>query len=285
MLTGYIKNEIEKDSGVLLYYPEEIKAKSNEPDANIAVYFDVIKSHSIQINDNITDNWLENSTVVNDCINQSPIIVTLSGISGEVVYSPSVKSGWLKELYDNINGNGILGEYANEYITTDKLTIIPELYPPVDNNTQTAKNVITTVESNVKRYEKILNKFLSKKSERNGTRLQKIYDDLTELRYISKITGNGLTAETPFGTLENMFIQSIDLKQDDLGFIADISITLKQGNFSETQTAKADPNTLAELNSAAKAQEKNKGKAAGINSELYNQLNKFTKKPLPYTNS
>lgn len=248
----------------------EITEDANKPDSNIIVYFDALTTHEVQLNDNITDNWLENMTVVNDSIAQLPIEITLSGISSELVYIPSMNKGWLKSLYTKINDD-TLSKLSNDYVITDKLTVIPELFPPLDNITQTAKNVITTVENNVKRYTKILDHFRKSKEDLNNTRLQEIYNSLVELKKICKETGEGLTVQTPYTTFENMFIKSIKLTQENKNHVSDISVTLKQINFTNVLYEDADENILSEFNLAARQQEEQHGKVQGKsgNSTLY----------------
>lgn len=267
-----VGQEIYNQTGGALLFGS-VTEEANAPDSNIAVYFDVINSHQIEINDSITDNWLENSTVVNDCIAQNPIIITLSGISGELIYTPSMNNGWLRDIYGAINDK-LAGKFSSDYVITDKLTVIPELFPPVDNITQMAKNAVTVVENNVKRYEKIVNNFLKNKEQRSESRLRSVYKSLTELRNNCKASGEGLTVETPYGELTNMFIQSISLSQDNQAHITDISVTLKQVNFSDVEYPKADKNVLAEFNAAARAEVENHGKVQGkqvnSNSAMYN---------------
>ena len=266
------QTEVTQKNGAFLLYAE-LTQEANKPDTNVAVYFDVLTSHDIQINDNITDNWLENMTVVNDCIAQQPIEITLSGVSSELVYTPSTNKGWLKSLYTKLNDD-TLSKFSNEYVITDKLTVIPELFPPLDNITQTAKNLVTTVENNVKRYTKILNNFRKSKDERNNTRLQEIYNSLVELRNDCKISGEGLTVQTPYATFNNMFIKSIKLTQENKNHVSDISVTLKQVKFSEIEYSAADQNVLSEFNMAARQTEENHGKVQGVNKDsiLYSWL-------------
>lgn len=260
-----IRDEINSTvQGALLYGSAE---KSNVPDNNVAIFFDVIKSHEIQINDNITDNWLENSTVVNDCISQSPIIVNLSGVSGEVVYIPFDFKGFLKDFWQNHNNLNSIIEYEKISGLNSKLNVISSLYPPIDNVTQLAKNAVDIVAANVERYKKIYNQ-LTQKEKNNQTRLQKIYEDLTVLRSYSKQTGEGLIIETPYTVFKNMFFQSISLKQDERLYITDIEVTLKQCNFSEVETTKADKNVLSELNAQARAEIENQGKVQGKSTEF-----------------
>ena len=248
MLEGYITNaydlspigeEIYRQTGGYLLY-EDV----NMPDNNLALYFDVITSHSIAVNDNITDNWLENSTVVNDCVALSPLTVTLSGISAELVYKPGFKIPKLQQVYETID---------------NKLSPISAIYPPVDNITQTAKNLISVIDDNIDRYKRIYDEI--KNPVERQSRLKGVYASLMTLR------GARLpfVIEIPFTDepLENMYIQSLTSTQDNQGNIMDISVTLKQLNFSEVKTTSANANVLAELNAQARVQEENKGNVQG----------------------
>ena len=60
--------------------------EDSTPNNLIGVYFDIIQSHSVSIQNQITDNYLENNTAVQDHIAHAPLTVTLSGISAELVY-------------------------------------------------------------------------------------------------------------------------------------------------------------------------------------------------------
>lgn len=241
----YINLAIKKDTVILTGYIEE----DNLP-KNISYFFDVITSHSLQINDNITDNYLENGTVVNDSTTKSPLIITISGLSAELVYSPSTNDGFLKTLYDKVNDD-ILGKFKNDYIVTDKLTVIPSILPSVDNITQTAKNAVTVVEDNINRFLKIFNNFVEN-PQKKITRLEEIFQTLNALREKGKEKGEGLFVQTPYGDFENMFIQNVSLTQSNQRYITDIEITLKQVNFSEVETTKANKETLAKFNEASK---------------------------------
>ena len=248
-MQGTIATEINNQTGgAVLYGSAEITAQANMPDTEIALYFDTITSHSIQINDNITDNWLEDSNVVNDCIALSPLTVTLSGLSSEIVYEPGIKNKFLKKVYDAIN---------------NKLGPINAIFPQVDNVTQTAINLINVIDDNIEHYKKIYENY--KNTEAKQKRLKEIYNNLMTLR----ASRTALTIETPYTDkpLEHMYIQSLTLTQDNQNYITDISITLKQLNFSDVQTTEADKNVLAELNALSRAQVENQGKVQGISKD------------------
>lgn len=247
--------------GALVVSAEKSTFEATAPDNNIAVYFDVITDHSINIQNQISDNWLENNTSVQDAIAQSPITITLSGISSELVYIPSTKDKrFLRNVYESIN-NQLKGLTDNtplrNYVMTDKLTVIPELLPPVDNVTQAAKNLVTQVEDNIARYQKIAKNFLRKIN--NETRLQEIYNKLISLRE----TNSELIVETPFKTFESMYIQSVSLTQGEQNHIVNISMTLKQLNFTDIEVTKANQDVLAKYNAIQRAPVENHGKVIG----------------------
>lgn len=229
------------------------KTQNDEYDDKIAVYFDVIQEHSINLTSQITDNWLENNTVINDHIANNPTVINLRGLSGEVVYVPSTTNGILRDLYNTADSF-----FKNTAIKTDKLGIIAQLLPPVDNITQRAKNAITYVEASANRYTSIIENFLNPTIKQS--RLKTIYQKLSGIRE-NKIP---LIVQTPYDTFDNMYIQSITLRQGNLNFITDIEVSLKQVNFTETQTTKADKKVLDKYNAYQRSQEVEKGKVQGI---------------------
>lgn len=249
----YIQNSNKLLTGALVV--------TDEPDNNIAVYFDTITEHSVSIQNQITDNWLENNSAVQDAIAHSPITVTLSGVSGELVYVPSTNDKrFLRSIYNAINakikGEPYVDEYR-DYVVTDKLTVIPELLPPVDNVTQMAKNLVTQVEDNIARYEKIVKSFI--RNTKDESRLQEIYRKLMYLRD----NNISLVVETPFATFNSMYVQSISFTQGNENYITNLSITLKQLNFSDIVTTNVDTTRLAEINASMRAKVEDHGVVQG----------------------
>lgn len=243
---------------------------------HIVYFFDVLTSHSVQISDNITDNWLENSTVVNDCIGLAPLTVTLSGMSGEKVFKDEFSD------YPFYTGQDKLGlKFRNKYIPTDKLRALTALYPPIDSVTQSVKNVVNTLTDNAKRYAQIYddlfgvnaqNNISETTKEQRQTRLQAIYEELSGLRFLR----TAFIVETPYSTFEDMYIQSISFTQENVNHITDISVTLKQLNFSEVKTTAPDAKVLAVYNDNAKSQnkanEENLGKVQGDGASLFGKM-------------
>lgn len=241
------------------------------PNNKAGVYFDIIQEHSLSLQNQITDNYIENNTAVQDHIAHSPLVISLRGLSGEVVYKPPQFA--LNEMYKNIN-SFIQDRFAdrstsNNMLLTDKLTVIPALLPPVDNVTQMAKNAVQYVEASVNRYVKIVKGFTS--TDYRQTRLEQIYNDLAALRDNNAL----LIVETPYQAFDNMAIQSITLRQGDQNYITDVELTLKQINYATTLTTKPDTSVMSIYNACARAEEANHGKAQGVDVNRDSILSKW----------
>lgn len=235
------------------------KTREELAPTNIAgLYFDIIQEHNISIQNSITDNWVENNTAIADHIAHQPLIITLRGISGEIVFVPPTKT--LDTLYKGVNSaiqNRLAdGKMANNNVIIDKLTLIPALLPPVDNITQLAKNAVQYIESSYKLYEKIIKNFTNNNRE---SHLWQIYRELEEI----SASNTAMIVETPFKVFDNMYIQSINFTQGNQLYSADIVLTLKQINFTETLTTGVDEKTMAKYNAYARAKQENHGLVPG----------------------
>lgn len=256
-------------------------------------YFDVITDESIELINQITDNWVENNTAIQDHIARNPLVISISGISGEKVfrYDPAVANQLLAEarlqaakMGYGINLNNLqadsfwdlvgLGAQAKEL---NKLSAISVLYPPVSNYMQVAMNAVELVDTAVSKYSNIYNsvKDIWNKEKNNDddvfgdfsdntTRLQSVYNKLSELR----ANNTPLTATTPWGIFTDMYIQSVRLKQGNQLYVTDIEMTLKQLRFSNVTTTAADKNVIAQYNAWARAKVENNGTTQGNKKSL-----------------
>lgn len=259
-------------------------------------YFDVITDESIELTNQITDNFVENNIAIQDHIAQNPLVISISGISGEKVfkYDPAVANQLLAEarlqaakMGYGINLNNLqadsfwdlvgLGSQAKEL---NKLSAISVLYPPVSNYMQVAMNAVELVDAAVSKYSNIYNsvKDIWNKEKNNAddvfgdfsdntTRLQSVYNKLSELR----ANNTPLTAATPWGIFTDMYIQSVRLKQGNQLYVTDIEMTLKQLRFANVTTTAADKNVMAKYNVWARAKKENNGTAQGVNSRWYDK--------------
>lgn len=221
----------------------------------VGYYFDIITEHSLNLNTQITDNWLENNTVINDHIANQPLTITLRGLKGELYYVPNTQTK--DYLLDKIN-NSKAGAIFN------KLSNIPALYPPIDNYTQAAVNIQQYVDASISRYVKLVTKFFNNNYE---SEIRAIYQRFNQMRELKA----PFEVETPYATFKNMYIQSLVLRQGNQLHVSDVEVTFKQVNFTDTLTTKTDEKVLAWCNDMQRAEVENHGNVQG-NSIAYNTL-------------
>lgn len=241
-------------------------------DNNIGHWFSTIVEDTLNLQSQITDNYIENNTAIQDHIAISPLIVTLRGYVGEVEFRPPVS-------FSNFLVTGKYDEYAStdkyDPVIAEKLSPLAALLPSVDNVTQMAKNSAQYVETSFNRYKRIYEQLnsLGKKGQKQATesvqqytaqRLKEMWENRTLVEVIS-----------PYGFYENMAIQSISFIQGNTTTQSELSVTLKQINYATTYTTKPDKNVMAKYNAMQRTEEANHGKAQGVevnNSVLYNRL-------------
>lgn len=238
-----------------LYSLSAKKTDNNMQEREVTYYFDIIKSHRLQMQSQITDYWLENNTAVQDTINISPLIITLEGLVGEVVYAPP--KSFRDEIISKINS---LHPTASGFTLTSKLSVIGALIPSVDNYTQLAKNAINYTEAAYKRYKKLWDSLVNPTSKYVKSRQKQIFETFNDY-WQNRVP---LTVQTPYGVFERMYIQNVDLEQGETNTVSNLSVTLKQLNFAEVQYTKADKKVLDKVNSEAREPETNLGKAKSI---------------------
>ena len=241
-----------------------VQTKEQTLDTNIAIYFDIIQEHSVNLMSEITDNWMENNTVIGDHIANAPLTITLRGLSGEVVYVPNNEDA--QRLLEQ-------AKRVSNIKRVEKLSKLTSLYPPIDNLTQLAKNVKDYVEASADRYIGIIKQFTNSNNAQaisaanpiNEYKIKIIYDQLEKIR-LNKLA---LLVETPFKTFDNMYIQSLVFRQGNVNYQTDIELTLKQVYFMDSQTTKADEKVLAKYSQMQRADVEDHGKTQGIQTNSF----------------
>lgn len=253
----------------------------------IRFFFDTVTDDTVNFQSQITDNWVENNTAIQDHVAVSPVTITMRGLCGELIYtSEQAEKDYETELaqanYIN-NKDLVLASFGkvNFNDVDGKLTAVSAYYPEVSNVTRLAQDMWDLHEASQRKARKISN-ILAGQSNKNLNAQMNAYSGLSSNAKQSKLKEVGeqlkncwmnrksFTANTPFGDFENMYIQSVTLHQGNENFIGEIDITLKQIRFANTLTTKANKEVLAKYNAYARAEEQNYGKANGENSELYN---------------
>lgn len=260
---GILESEIEKQTKQALPEGAFVSPQSEYPSIETVYYFDIITSHGINIQNQITDNYLENNTAVQDHIAHAPIMITLGGMSGELKYvEPIVKN-----------------DIAASIIS--KLGFLAFITPSVSNVTQLAMNIYNYADSSINRYSNIAKKFATTKNPLNAlfgltptlkeTRLQEIFRKLKLLRD----TNTALVVNTPYATFENMYIQSLTLRQENVNYTTDIELTLKQLQFAEVRFDKVDETVMSKYNAIAQAKAEDNGKMNSKDSTIGKFISQF----------
>lgn len=282
-----LTNEITKQTSVSV--PQgaiTIEEESNKYQL-IRFFFDTVTDDTVNFQSQITDNWVENNTSIQDHIAVSPVTITMRGLCGELIYtSEQAAKDYETELaqanYIN-NKDLVLASFGklNFNDSEGKLTAVSAYFPQVSNITQMAQNVWDLHEASQRKARRIAN-ILTGQSNKNLNAQMDAYSGLSTNAKQSKLKEVGeqlkncwmnrksFTANTPFGDFENMYIQSVTLHQGNENFIGDIDITLKQIRFANTLTTAADKKVLAKYNAYAQASEENNGQAQGENTILAN---------------
>ena len=236
--------------------------------------FSIIKSHSASLNAQITDNYVESNFAIQDHIAFAPIIVTLSGLIGENVLTSEAAIQQAQDELEQakerqrLSGNffylpNYLSEGFSSSMVATKLGVIDGIIPSMSNYTQMAVNAINYV------YD-AANSFLTDKwaNENNAildneriksgepTALQKAYEQIKNTFYGRKPS----KVYTPWATYEDMYIQSVEITQDELNNIVDLTVTFKQLKFSKVEYGEVNEQVRSTYNAASAADEQNGGK-------------------------
>lgn len=244
-----------------------------------ALFFNTVTDDSLSFNSQITDNWLENNTSIQDHITLSPVTITMKGLIGEVVYTPQTAF----TDYNNIYSNNFGDELLNNYLL-GKLNTVSSFFPSVSNITQKAINKINLKDGAISKVLSIANtslnqpgyNSLAQKLDNYAGIISNIRQErqkqIVELLKHYWLNRMPFKAVVPWGEYDNMFIESVNINQANINYASEISITLKQVRYAKTIYTKADEKVLAQYAQTQQAPEENYGKSGGENSNLYSSL-------------
>lgn len=237
----------------------------------IRLFFDTVTDDTVSFQSQITDNYVENNTAIQDHIAISPITVTLHGLCGEKVYTA-------QEALSTENSVLAYQDYVNRKqelaIDDNKLGALGVYFPQFSNSTAIEANIDALKEAAIQKAEVVWEKlqsrndtninqqFTSYSGLNTNLRESKIQNMAEYLKYSWELR-KAFIVNTPFGTFENMYIQSVTLHQGNENYICDLDVTLKQLRFANVAFTKADQEVLSKYNQLAQAGEENGGQAKG----------------------
>lgn len=244
--------------------------------------FGIIKTHKASLNAQITDNFVENNFAIHDHIAFQPTVVTLSGLIGDIILtSKDATQQAQDELEQAREQQRLTGRFLRWENYTDsssmvvtKLGTFGMLVPQMSNVTQMAVNSISYAYSAIN--SALTNKWNNKNqavlnntpiSNNQQTKIQQAYSELKDAFYARQPN----KVYTPWAIYENMYIQGIEISQDEMNYIVDLSVTLKQLRFASVEYGEVNEQVRSLYNADAQASLENNGKAQ-MNSELYDNV-------------
>jgi hypothetical protein len=185
--------------------------------------FGVEKANTIKFSSSITTHYMEDNTARQDHWAINPVTYTLSGLIGEVVFTPP-------KQYANFVQKNII----------DYLAPLSILSPTFDSYTQSAISTVAAIEASVNRYRQIFTQTLNNIQgigntniiKRSQSRVIEWLENLRDNRQLVNIW-------TPYGEYDNMAINDFQGSQNDSKFQSDLEIQFTQWRNVSTATRKA----------------------------------------------
>lgn len=252
MWAGSLNRETNNDANnpALLF----IKSNTtNMPQIYLFSNFGLAQSAEIGQQSQITTHYTEQNNAINDHWAISPLTFTLSGLIGEVVYTPPTK--WANYV-------------ARQ--TTEMSALINLLAVPLDANTSNAYNIAQFANANVRRYTRTIAQNLSKlgiiKTQTRKTNQQYVFEQLRNLQTKRQL----LAVETPYGTFEDMAIINVRMSQSGNRFYSQVSVDFQQ--WRDVLPANQRAATSSEKTDIARLQQaaiQNQGNASTQTEEIH----------------
>lgn len=213
--------------------------------------FDIEGDSTVTQTSEITDNFVEDNSAVQDHIAVRPLEVTLNNYVGELVREDE--------------NDGVQREVQK---AVQKLTVLDAYLPNLATAANQVKSIIEGDQSiaNSENINTALDLFsLVKNLNPTASRQQQAYLYFKALQQ-QKIL---VSVQTPFEFLTNMAIETLTATQgEDSRFISNFSITLKQIRTASTQVAAFDASKFATKAGQQRGPLENKGKAQGEDQSL-----------------
>ena len=212
-----------------------LKGKVEKNEVRLDLYFHIIQSEQITLSTDITDHIVEDHTSIQDHITIKPITFTMRGLISEKVYQMPNQSKW------------------NQWIESisNKLTPLKVLMPTVNSYFQSVINLYEAIENKVEQIVQwgknlldLKHLFKSKKVDGAYGRWSKDYlqgNIIAALDYyrvyrlpVDINTGWGVDYHQEDGWY--FYITDISVSQGDTYQQSELSVTVKQLRFADTQT-------------------------------------------------
>ena len=239
------QNSIEKISSSL----DQYIVRPSESFGLSGFVFDVEGETKIQQSSNITDNYVEDNSTVQDHIAVAPLTIQLTRYVGELVDRRDTEVAKLSSAVD------------------EKLTKFAPFAPNLTNSAYLIKNKAEELVENVKRVTNDVSNLFSLFENLNPSATKKQQAFI----YFSALQEKGvlISVQTPFSYYENMAIESLIATEDEESKdIATFSMTLKQIRFASVTTTEFNASQFQGRSGSQNSPNVKNGKANGSQSAL-----------------
>lgn len=176
--------------------------------------FSIPETESLRLQAQITDHVVENNSAMQDHIAISPISITLTGKISELVLSKSTVEKYAETVLNTLGSVGALSPALSQSAAR-ALSEYSRLNSAIGSTISKFNNLSDLVSGNPTK-----------------TKQQQFYLKLKQFFYGRSL----LTVQTPWETLENMAIESIDIDQDETTIEwSTISVKLKQITLAQSK--------------------------------------------------
>ena len=232
-----------------------------DPNSDIFL-FDTRGEEEATLQSDITDNWIEDNTAMQDHIGLKPMVVTLKGYVGELTNKPDPDIQKLLNDYEDLSTKVPNLTLAGLNPFLPKLTTQAQY---IVNRAEETYNLYKKADKSVKRIEEKMAGIPTS----DMTHQQEVFNKLKTIwadRSLSSIY-------TPYGIFENMAILSLNARQDEeTKYISEFSVTFKQiriaGNIQTYEDPEKEKSAIASM-TLAKQQDK------GVKQPSVSQLKGF----------
>lgn len=217
--------------------------------------FYVSQEDNIKMQCDITDQYVEDNTSIQDHIGIKPLTFTLRGKIGDLVYNAFSDSSLADDLYNNITSASKISlktiESLCPALPSNYMAVAygkgVQIYDNVRKVATKAGNVIGfAFEKYLGKSNPLLLKYAKYLAVQNATggytgeyvipkKLAIVVAELEKHRLMR----TKFTMRNDFGSFDSCYLQDIDIKQSDR-YTAEVTIQLKQIRFVSTQTTQID---------------------------------------------
>lgn len=182
---------------------------------------DVRVNETIQLTSDVPDNYVEDGSVINDHIINTPTIISIDGEVSDIHIKPNIVDTSISKPFDKISG------IALKLFPSAKTA---QMVQKVNRITSAVSSAVDTANSFLDAGQDIFNVFSGNSSDPQ----QAFFDFIDKIYYSKQL----ISIETPFKTYDNMRITSLTITRDNTTNQAlKYKISAKEVRFAKTLTA------------------------------------------------